>query len=52
MTTGLLEELTWERYRVAALIHDAEHSHRTWLSRQLAYHEWAGVFLADEGEAA
>ena len=52
MTTELLEDLTWERYRAAALIHDAEHTHRTWLDRQRTYHEWASVFLADESEAA
>ena len=49
---GLPEPLAWERYRVAALIHDTERTPRTWVAKQTAYHEWAGVFLADEGKAA
>ena len=49
---GLPEPLAWARYQVAALIHDTEHTPRTWLAKQSAYHHWAGVFLADEGEAA
>ena len=48
----LIEAAAWECYRAAALVHDAEHTHRTWLDRQRAYHDRAGVFLADEGEAA
>ena len=49
---GLPEPLAWEKFRVAVLIHDSEHTPRTWLAKQSAHHEWAGVFLADEGEAA
>ena len=47
----LIEVATWERYRAAILIHDIEHSHRTWLERQRTCHEWKAAYLGDEGEA-
>ena len=49
---GAPEPLAWEKFRSAALIHDAERSHRTWFDRQHAYHEWAAAFLAGEDQAA
>ena len=49
---GLPEPLAWARYQVAALIHDTEHTPRTWLAKQTAHCEWSVVFLADECEAA
>ena len=42
------QSLLWERYRVAALIHDAEHTDQTWFNRQNALHAWSAVFLGAE----
>ncbi len=44
---ALTEQLAWERYRVAALIHNTEHTPRTWQARQIAYSAWAAAFLGD-----
>ena len=49
---GTPEPLAWERFRSAMLIHDIEHSHRTWLDSRRAYRTWATAFLADGGQAA
>ena len=49
---GLPEPLAWARFQVAALIYDSERTPRTWIAKQTAHHEWAGVFLADEGRAS
>ena len=49
---GLPEPLAWERYRVAALIHDTERTSRTWLAKQAACHKWTTAFLGDERRAS
>lgn len=49
--TVAIEPLAWERFRVAALIHDQECIVHTWLAKQDAYHEWVKVFLADKSKA-
>ena len=46
------ELLAWAQFQVAAMIYDSERTPRTWIARQNTYHQWASLFLADEGEAA
>lgn len=48
----LIVAAKWERYRAAALIHDTEHTSRTWLDRQQAFDEFQSAFLGNEERAA
>ena len=45
---GLPEPLAWARFQVAALIHDTEHTPRTWIKKQRAHTVWSAAYLQEE----